>query len=393
MNRRWLLPEGIEDLLPDEAGAVEALRRRLLDEFSRHGYQLVAPPLLEYLESLLTGSGRDLDPRTFKLVDQLSGRTMGVRADITPQVARIDAHLLNRKGVARLCYCGGVLHTLPAGLLASREPLQIGAELYGHDGPEADSEIIRLLARALDLAAIAPTRIDLGHVGIFRALMAEAGLAGDVEQELFAALQAKDAPTLAALVATVPEPVRSALLALPACYGGIEALDEATRCLPATPEISAALDTLRRLALDLDDLPNMSVGFDLADLRGYHYHSGVVFAAYCQGSPGAVALGGRYDKVGASFGRGRPATGFSMDLRDLARLGPRQEASGAILAPWPEDRELHEEIERLRGRGETVVLALPGHDGDWREAGCDRRLVRRADRRGTEWIVEPLKED
>ncbi len=389
MNRRWLLPEGIEDLLPDEAGAVEALRRRLLDEFSRHGYQLVAPPLLEYLESLLTGSGRDLDPRTFKLVDQLSGRTMGVRADITPQVARIDAHLLNRKGVARLCYCGGVLHTLPAGLLASREPLQIGAELYGHAGPEADSEIIRLLARALDLAAIAPTRIDLGHVGIFRALMAEAGLAGDAEQELFAALQAKDVPTLAALVATVPEPARSALLALPDCYGGSDALDDAARRLPAIPEISAPLVTLRRLALDLEDLPNMSVGFDLADLRGYHYHSGVVFAAYCQGSPGAVALGGRYDKVGASFGRGRPATGFSMDLRDLARLAPRREAPGAILAPWPESGELQQEIKRLRGRGETVVLALPGHDGDWREAGCDRLLSRR----GTEWIIEPLKED
>jgi ATP phosphoribosyltransferase regulatory subunit len=282
-----------------------------------------------------------------------------------------------------------VLHTLPAGLLASREPLQIGAELYGHAGPEADSEIIRLLARALDLAAIAPTRIDLGHVGIFRALMAEAGLAGDAEQELFAALQAKDVPTLAALVATVPEPARSALLALPDCYGGSEALDDATRRLPATPEISVALATLRRLALDLEDLPNMSVGFDLADLRGYHYHSGVVFAAYCQGSPGAVALGGRYDKVGESFGRGRPATGFSMDLRDLARLGSRPDMPRAILAPWPEDTDLHEEIERLRGRGETVVLALPGHDGDWREAGCDRLLSRR----GTEWTIEPLKED
>jgi ATP phosphoribosyltransferase regulatory subunit len=389
MNRRWLLPEGIEDLLPDEARAVEALRRRLLDEFGRHGYQLVAPPLLEYLESLLTGSGHDLDPRTFKLVDQLSGRTMGLRADITPQVARIDAHLLNRKGVTRLCYCGSVLHTLPAGLLASRELLQIGAELYGHVGPEADSEIIRLLARALDLAAIASTRIDLGHVGIFRALMAEAGLAGDVEQEVFAALQAKDTPTLAGLVATVPEPARSALLALPDCYGGVEALDRAVRRLPAIPEITDALTILRRLAADLADLPNMPVGFDLADLRGYHYHSGVVFAAYCAGAPGAVALGGRYDKVGETFGRGRPATGFSMDLRDLSRLSPRQEASGAVLAPWPEDRELHQEIECLRSRGETVVLALPGHDGDWREAGCDRMLSRR----GAEWIVEPLKED
>jgi len=384
--RHWLLPEAIEDLLPEDARHVETLRRALLDEFGNHGYQLVAPPLLEYIESLLTGSGHDLDPRTFKLVDQLSGRTMGVRADITPQVARIDAHLLNRKGVTRLCYCGSVLHTLPAGLLASREPLQIGAELYGHAGPEADSEMIRLLARALELSSIATTRIDLGHVGIFRALMTHAGLAGDAEQELFAALQAKDAPTLRELVAGVPELIRSAVLALPDLYGGAEVLDEAARRLPATPDIGTALGTLRRLANDLADLP---IGFDLADLRGYHYHNGVVFAAYCDGAPGAVALGGRYDKVGESFGRGRPATGFSIDLRDLARLSPRAEGKGAILAPWPEDAALHAKVECLRGQGETVVLALPGHDGNWREAGCDRKLLRR----GNEWTIESLKEE
>jgi ATP phosphoribosyltransferase regulatory subunit len=384
--RRWLLPEGIEDLLPDEARHVELLRRRLLDEFECHGYQLVAPPLLEYVESLLTGSGRDLDPRTFKLVDQLSGRTMGVRADITPQVARIDAHLLNRKGVTRLCYCGSVLHTRPAGLMASREPLQIGAELYGHEGPEADSEIIRLLARTLALAAIAATRIDLGHVGIFRALIADSGLSGDAEQEVFAALQAKDLPTLADLVATIPQPARAGLLVLPELYGDAKVLDEAGRRLPATPGIGAALMTLRRLASDLADLP---IGFDLADLRGYHYHNGVVFAAYCDGASGAIALGGRYDKVGESFGRGRPATGFSIDLRDLARRAPRQEAKGAILAPWPEDAAVHAEVERLRGQGEMVVLALPGHEGNWCEAGCDRRLLRR----GSEWIIESLRED
>lgn len=384
--RRWLLPEGIEDLLPDEAQQVEALRRRLLDEFERHGYQLVAPPLLEYVESLMTGSGRDLDLRTFKLVDQLSGRTMGVRADITPQVARIDAHLLNRKGVARLCYCGNVLHTLPAGLLSSREPLQIGAELYGHGGPEADSEIVRLLARSLRVARIPTTRIDLGHVGIFRALLAGSGLSGDAEEELFAALQAKDTATLATLAAGLPAPSRAGLLALPQLYGGAEVLDRAATLLPASTDIAAAIETLRRLATDLADLP---IGFDLADLRGYHYHNGVVFAAYCDGSPGAVALGGRYDKAGESFGRGRPATGFSIDLRDLARLAPRPEGKGAILAPWPEDAVLHAEVERLRGLGEKVVLALPGHEGHWREAGCDRRLLRR----GTEWIIESLKEE
>lgn len=384
--RHWLLPEAIEDLLPEEARRVEALRRSLLDEFDRHGYQLVAPPLLEYIESLLTGSGRDLDPRTFKLVDQLSGRTMGVRADTTPQVARIDAHLLNRRGVSRLCYCGSVLHTLPAGLLASREPLQIGAELYGHGGPEADSEIVRLLARALELAAIATTRIDLGHVGIFRALISGAGVAAEAAEEVFAALQAKDVPTLAALARTMAEPLRSGLLALPELYGGVDVLGEAERRLPAMPAIESALATLRRLAADLADLP---IGFDLADLRGYHYHNGVVFAAYCDGAPGAVALGGRYDGAGEAFGRARAATGFSMDLRELARLSPRPARAGAILAPWPEDAQLHVEIERLRGRGETVVLALPGHDGTWREAGCDRMLVRR----GTEWIIETLKEN
>jgi ATP phosphoribosyltransferase regulatory subunit len=384
--RHWLLPEGIEDLLPDEARHVEGLRRLLLDEFERQGYQLIAPPMLEYVESLLTGSGRDLNPRTFKLVDQLSGRTMGVRADITPQAARIDAHLLNRKGVTRLCYCGSVLHTRPAGLLSSREPLQIGAELYGHSGPEADSEIVRLLARALELVRISATRIDLGHVGIFRALLAGSDLGTDTEEELFAALQAKDVPALRQLAAGIAEPARTALLVLPELYGGPEVLDEAARRLPAIPEIAGALDTLRKLARDLADLP---IGFDLADLRGYHYHNGVVFAAYCNGSPGAVALGGRYDKVGESFGRARPATGFSIDLRDLARLIPRSEAKGAILAPWPEDAELHAEVERLRSRGETVVLALPGHDGHWREAGCDRQLRRQ----GPEWIIESLKEE
>lgn len=384
--RNWLLPEGIEDLLPDEARAVELLRRRLLDEFAAQGYQLVAPPLLEYVESLLTGSGRDLDPRTFKLVDQLSGRTMGVRADTTPQVARIDAHLLDRRGVARLCYCGSILHALPAGLFASREPVQIGAELYGHAGPEADSEIVRLLARALELAAVATTRIDLGHVGIFRALAESAALSAERGEEIFAALQAKDVPTLSILVRGLPEAAAAALLALPELFGGVEVLAEAERRLPAMPPIGAALATLRRLADDLADLP---IGFDLADLRGYHYHNGVVFAAYCDGSPGAVALGGRYDGVGEAFGRARPATGFSMDLRELVKLSPQPAPVGAILAPWPEDEELHTEIGRLRSRGETVVLALPGHEGTWREAGCDRRLVRC----GTEWIIEPLKEE
>jgi len=385
-NRRWLLPEAIEDVLPRDAVRIETLRRSLLDEFSRHGYELVIPPLLEYVESLLTGSGHDLDLRTFKLVDQLSGRSMGLRADITPQVARIDAHLLNRKGVTRLCYCGSVLHTLPAGFNATREPLQIGAELYGHAGLEADIEAIRLLATALGLCKIAASRFDLGHVGVFRALTKRAGMASEAEEELFDALQGKDLPMVRELVAGLADPIRSALLTLPELYGDRRILDRAAQVLPALPEVDAALSELQRLADALADLP---LSFDLADLRGYHYHSGVVFAAYCAGSPGAVALGGRYDDFGRAYGRARAATGFSMDLRELARLSPDGEPHGAILAPWPEDDILEAEASRLRAQGERVVLALPGHEGTWREAGCDRILARK----GNDWIIESLKED
>lgn len=372
MQHRWLLPEAIEDVLPLEAARVERLRRALLDEFRLHGYELVMPPLLEYLESLLTGSGRDMDLRTFKLVDQLSGRTMGIRADIAPQLSRIDAHLLNRQGVARLCYCGSVLHTLPRGLTATREPVQVGAELYGHAGIEADLEIIRLLARAMSIAGVATSRIDLGHVGVFRVIASRAAIESELEQELFSALQAKDVPSLRELVSGIAEPMRSAMLALPECYGDVQALEAAERLLPADAEIGRALADLRRLAGALPDLP---VGFDLADLRGYHYHSGIVFAAYCAGHPGTMALGGRYDKVGKAFGRARPATGFSLDLRDLAQLGEAPAARGAILAPHRDDAELRAAVEQLRASGEIVVEALPGHVGTWQEAGCERRLI------------------
>ena len=386
--RRWLLPESIEDILPAEASRIETLRRRMLDAFAAQGYEFVMPPLLEYVESLLTGSGRDLDLRTFKLVDQLSGRTMGVRADITPQVARIDAHLLNRSGVTRLSYCGSVLHTLPAGFNATREPLQLGAEIYGHAGLEADIEIVRLLGDALAVAGIEALRIDIGHVGLFHTLAAAAGFDAEAEEELFALLQSKDQPALRESLANVAEPARSALLALPELYGGREVLERAAAQLPAA--VQPQIDELRRIAGALDGLP---ISFDLSDLRGYHYHSGVVFAAYCSGRPGAVALGGRYDRVGKAFGRGRPATGFSIDLRELARLIPDAAGRKAILAPWQAEgtdaSALEAEIRRLRGAGETVVVALPGHDGQWREAGCDRRLAFVAGR----WTIEPLEEN
>jgi ATP phosphoribosyltransferase regulatory subunit len=385
-NRRWLLPEAVADALPNEAVRIEALRRRLLDEFAAQGYELVIPPLLEYAESLLAADHGDLDLRTFKLVDQMSGRGLGVRADTTPQVARIDAHMLNRAGVARLCYCGSVLHTLPASFAATREPLQLGAELYGHAGLEADIEIVGLLVETLRLAGIAGARLDFGHAGIFHALLAQAGLDGESGRELLAAMQGKDVPTLQALLADVGEPWRSALLALPDLHGDSRMLNVAAARLPATPEITAALDDLQRMAAAFADA---APGFDLADLRSYDYHTGVVFAAYGPASAGALALGGRYDGLGAAYGRARPATGFSLDLRELARLASTDAARGAILADWPLDEAARAEVRRLRAAGERVLLALPGHAGTWREAGCDRVLTRRDD----QWAIEPLKED
>jgi len=311
---RWVLPENIEDILPAEAARIEALRRAILDLFAAHGYELVMPPMLEYLDSLLTGTGRDLDLRTFKLVDQLSGRMMGVRADITPQVARIDAHLLNRKGVTRLCYCGSVLHTRPAGPAATREPIQIGAEIFGHSGVDSDLEIQRLLCEALRVARVRGARVDIGHVAVFRAIVRMAKLAPELEANLFEALQRKDATELRVLTKPLAKTARDALLLLPELYGGPEVLSLARKRLPRIAAIRRALDTLEALAEACD----MPASFDLAELRGYHYHSGVVFDAYCSGVSGAIARGGRYDEVGKAFGRSRPATGFSIELRELA---------------------------------------------------------------------------
>jgi ATP phosphoribosyltransferase regulatory subunit len=311
---RWVLPEYIDDILPAEAARIERLRRMILDVFFARRYELVMPPLLEFTDSLLTGTGHDLDVRTFKVVDQLSGRMMGVRADITPQVARIDAHLLNRKGVTRLCYCGSVLHTRPATPAATREPIQLGAEIYGQAGIAADLEIQRLLARALSLAGVRGARIDIGHVAVFRSLVRAGGIGHELEAELFEALQKKDVPALKGLTRRLGGKTREALLLLPSLYGGKEVLALARRKLPAIPELHKALKDLRTL-VEASSLP---ASLDLAELRGYHYHSGVVFDAYCKGVVGPVARGGRYDEVGKAFGRSRPATGFSIDLRELA---------------------------------------------------------------------------
>jgi ATP phosphoribosyltransferase regulatory subunit len=316
---KWVLPEYLEDILPAEARRIESLRRKILDLFFDKGYELVMPPMLEYVDSLLTGTGHDLELRTFKVVDQLSGRMMGLRADITPQVARIDAHLLNRKGVTRLCYCGSVLHTRPAAPGATREPIQIGAEMYGEAGVEADVEMLEILCRALELGGVKKGRVDIGHVAVFRALAHDADVHGEREAALFEALQRKDLPEIRNLGKSLKAKTRDALLLLPSLYGGAEVLDEAEKKLPALPEIKRALVTLRKLAKAC----KFPASFDLAELRGYHYHSGVVFDAYCEGKGAAsfpVARGGRYDEVGKAFGRARPATGFSIDLRTLASL-------------------------------------------------------------------------
>ena len=323
---KWLLPEYIEDILPAEAMRIERLRRSILDLFFKNKYELVIPPLLEYTDSLLTGTGHDLELRTFKVVDQLSGRMMGVRADITPQVARIDAHLLNRKGTARLCYCGSVLHTRPASPGATREPLQIGAEVYGDASEGADLEVLRLLCEALEIARARGARIDIGHVAVFRSLVHDASVRPELEAELFEALQQKDVPALKGLTKKLPAKTRDALLLLPELYGGAEVLATARKRLPKITSLSKAIQTLEALAKACP----IPASFDLAELRGYHYHSGVVFDAYCEagGSRSSIliARGGRYDEVGKAFGRARPATGFSIGLRELAGV--------ARIAPW-----------------------------------------------------------
>ncbi len=384
---RWLLPESIADVLPAEARAIEDLRRQLLDLYRSYGYELVMPPLLEHLDSLLTGSGHDLELRTFKLVDQLSGRTLGLRPDMTPQVARIDAHLLNRRGVVRLCYCGPVLHARPAGLFATREPWQIGAEVYGHAGLEADLETVELMATSLTLSGVQRVRLDLCHAGIVPALLAmnPASVVEALDEaELYRLLQQKDLPGLQTLLQGLTEASRRALLALPGLYGAIGAagasgdlLARARSALPALPAIVGALDEIERLAASplWQSHPAVELSADLADLRGYRYHSGLTFAAYVDGMPNAVARGGRYDDVGRAFGRARPATGFSLELRELASLQVAAQPPGAVRAPWSDDPALARAVAGLRAAGQIVVRALPGHEQEQQEFACDRELV------------------
>jgi ATP phosphoribosyltransferase regulatory subunit len=376
MSSAWLLPEHIADVLPAQARRIEALRGTWLDLARRCGFELVMPPLLEHLESLLSGTGRELDLQTFKLVDQLSGRTMGLRADTTPQVARIDAHLLNRQGVARLCYCGPVLRARAVGPQATREPLQFGAEIYGHAGLEADLEVIELALDGLRSIGVAQPVLDLGDARIVRGALA--GVVADATRlaDVVAALAAKDAGALAALSTGFSAEARDALRSLLSLYGGDEVLAAARRQLPQRALISQALDDLAWLAEQVRrSHPGVRLGFDLADMRGYAYYSGARFAIYAEGAADALVRGGRYDEVGAVFGRNRPAVGFSLDLKALAAVAPAEPPRAAIRAPWGQDEGLRAAIRRLRDGGETVVCALPGHEQESQEYDCDRELV------------------
>jgi ATP phosphoribosyltransferase regulatory subunit len=376
MTSAWLLPEHIADVLPSEARRIEEMRRKLLDLARSYGFELVIPPMLEHLESLLSGTGHALDLKTFKLVDQLSGRMLGVRADTTPQVARIDAHLLNRQGVARLCYCGPVLHARPDSPMATREPLQFGAEIYGHAGLEADLEVQDLALDGLAAAGVGSLVLDMGDARIVRSLLAGEGRSPGTVAEIVAALTLKDRSAVETLAAGCSAPVREALLTLLDLYGGPEVLDEARRRLPAHPGIAAALDDLAWLGRHVRAAhPTIEVGFDLSDMSGYAYYSGVRFSVYAPGSTDALLRGGRYDEVGAVFGRNRPAVGFSLDLRQLSAAMPVAPLRAAIRAPWSEDAGLRAAIRALRADNETVVCALPGHDHETQEFACDRELV------------------
>lgn len=385
---RWLLPEGIEETLPAEARRLEAMRRRVLDSFERWGYALVMPPLLEYLDALLTGVGRDMDLQTFKVTDQVSGRLMGIRADTTPQAARIDAHYLKRTHATRLCYVGPVLHTRADELAGSREPLQLGAELFGHDGPESDAEVLSLMVATLALTGITQPHIDLAHVGVFGALVAEAGLDPAQKEELLEAVERRARSEIEALLSawSVDADNRGRMLALLELNGDGEVIARARALYQTVPGALAAIENLEAIALHVHrQAPGVRLHFDLAELGGYHYYTGAMFSAFVPGHGRAVAKGGRYDGIGRAFGRERAATGFSADLRRLLKIGdaPAAPLTG-ILAPANSEPELLVEIERLRTAGERVLRQLPGDNATPAALDCDRVLVKKNGR----WLVE-----
>ena len=384
MNR-WLLPEDIADVLPAQARKVEILRRAILDLYQTYGYELVAPPILEFLDSLLTGTGSDLNLQTFKLVDQMSGRTLGLRADITPQVARIDAHLLNRTGVTRLCYAGSVAHARTPVGSSAREDLQLGAEIYGCATWDADFEAITLLLKTLAIAGLDKVYLDLSHAGILNGILADQKLDKETTETLYGLLQTKDRPRLSKWAASLPAKTTQALMALTELNGPCaDVLAKAKTILPKHAAIDQALVDLERLVAAVSSSKGLELSIDLADLRGYQYHSGVMFAVYVEKLPQPIARGGRYDHVGQAFGRSRPATGFSLDLLTLANLSPLKVHKLAILAPWLEDAALSKVIAALRDSGEVVIQVMAGEKVEAAEYECDRELVKQ----GSSWEVK-----
>ena len=379
----WVLPDHIADVLPSEARHIEELRRLCLDTARGFGYELVMPPMLEHLASLMSGNNAGLDLQTFKMVDQLSGRTLGLRIDTTPQVARIDAHLLNRVGVTRLCYCGPVLHTKPLGPYATREPLQLGAEIYGHAGLEADLEILQLALHCLRASQLASFHIDLSDARILPALLKGQSLSVDQTKAIADALTHKDISAMRGLTAQLPPSLGQALQALVQMYGDLSVLQTARVQFEAWPEVLLALEQLAWLASHIDH----PVSIDLADLRGYAYYSGPRFSVFVPESSDALVRGGRYDEVGAVFGRKRPAVGFSLDIKALVGLLPRPQPQAAIRAPWRDDAVLTASIAQLRAQGHTVVCMLPGHESEVDEFECDRELVHTPGG----WTVQPLR--
>jgi len=379
----WVLPDHIADVLPSEARHIEELRRLCLDTARVFGYELVIPPLIEHIESLLSGTGSTLDLQTFKMVDQLSGRTLGLRVDTTPQVARIDAHLLNRAGVTRLCYCGPTLHTRAPGPYATREPLQLGAEIYGHAGLEADLEILQLALQCLQVSGISSFHVDLSDARILPALLRGQGLASSLQEAIGQALSGKDISAMRRIGASLPTSLCEALVALVQLYGGLDVLDRAEEIFKDWPEVLLALSQMRWLATHIH---GNQVSIDLADLRGATYYSGPRFAVFVPEASDALVRGGRYDEVGALFGRKRPAAGFSLDIKALVSLIQRPVPQAAIRAPWGEDEGLHQSITQLRQQGHTVVCMLPGHDSEVDEFHCDRELVLLKG----QWTLQPL---
>jgi ATP phosphoribosyltransferase regulatory subunit len=375
---RWQLPEGVEEVLPAQAAGVERLRRELLDLYRNWGYQLVIPPLMEFTESLLIGLGADIDLLTFKMTDQISGRTLGIRADITPQVARIDAHSLAQQGVSRLCYAGSTLHTRPKTLMASRSPIQLGAELYGDESLSADVEVIGLMLETLSVAGLDEISLDLGHVGVYQAVIAKADLSQHQERLIFDALQRKSVPDLEIALAGVDAKVSRLIVALVGLHGTEQVLADAKALFANTlPSALAAVDALAEVAARIkQQRPELKIYFDLGELRGYHYHTGIVFAAYVPGHGQALANGGRYDDVGAVFGRARPATGFATDLKALMTLLPTEVlGEQAISLPdfgagHEEQASLHQRVRELRAQGEIVIAAL----GSSVDPRCDREI-------------------